>query len=286
MINFWGQPPPPNPADMFAMWSNAFAPQRMPPVYAQLFDFGNALNSMYESSQAQGAGSFNANSLQEMIRQFSFNPIFSGIHPGTAPTEFNPLMAGFAPAATFPWGQTNVRMPALGIGRETQEDWSELASLQRDYAEAARAYLELYQTFAQRAGQRFQETLAASNDEASFSNLCRKWIDCCETAFQEIAVTDEYSQIFGNMINTAMRLLRHANRMQEKGAAAARQPSRGELDEIYRKNGESTESIKQLQIAVRDLEQRIEKLQKKAPQRRRTQPKSSSGKQQPRSRRS
>ncbi len=237
---FWGQPPA--------------APSNIsPPVFAQLFDFGSLMQSMQDAMQSQVKDTGQMRQMEDLIRSFSAAPLMAGL-PGAVMPQQNPWASFFSASdLTSAWNPQTINTPALGITREYQEDWTELTNLRQDHDTALRSFGDLFQDFTRRAGESFVASVSA-DDAQDFSVLCRKWIDCCEKEFQTIAQTPEFSERLGEMINTNLRLLQHSNRMQEKAAELQGQPTRGELNEMQRRNVEAQKRIDALEERVRQLE--------------------------------
>ena len=276
MFEFWND----QFAKSMAMWTHlnpaATQQQEAVPLYSQLFNFGDAFRSFYERLQNQGLDSLDAEELEKFIRSCSLNTGFP--IPGTMPFQQN--IPGFS-ALNFPFAMGGfdtsqpAPLPALGLGREWQEDYSTYHELQAELAKAGREYARQYEHYMQRVGERFKDALQEDElGELSFQKLGSIWIDCCESEFQEIASTKKYSAAYGGLINAAMRLRKHANEMQEKTARLMNIPSREELKTLHQSNVALKQQLNDMQAQVTALEAAISKLKKtarsKPPARRKT----------------
>ncbi len=242
----------------------------VPPVFAQLFDFGSLMQSMQKVAQGQVPDFGTARQMEDLIRTFSATPFMTGM-PNPAISQQNPWTNLFGQAGTLPsWNAQVPQTPALGITREYQEDWTHLSELQREYESALREFGELFQDFSRRANEAFTASVSTVDGEQDFGTLSRKWIDCCEKEFQTIANTPEFATRLGNLINANLKLIQHSNRIQENLAVLQGQPTRGELNELHRRNIESQLEIDALKDRIRQLESSSKAKPKSAPRKRRT----------------
>ncbi len=242
----------------------------VPPVFAQLFDFGSLMQSMQKVTQGQVPDSSTARQMEDLIRMFSATPFMTGMPNPVIPQQ-NPWVNLFGQAGTLPtWNSPVSQTPALGITREYQEDWAQLSELHTEYESALREFSELFQDFSRRASEAFTVSISTADGEQDFSTLSRKWIDCCENEFQTIANTPEFAARLGDLINANLKLIQHSNRIQEKMAVLQGQPTRGELDELHRKHFESQLEIDTLKARIRQLESSSKPKPKSVPRKRRT----------------
>ena len=278
MFEFWN--------DQFAksmeMWTRmnpaATQQQELVPLYSQLFNFGDAFRSFYEELQKQGLESLSSEELEKFIQSCSLNAGF----PNPGATLFQQNVPWFS-AMNLPFAMGGfdatqpAQLPALGLGREWQEDFSKYHEMQAELAKAAREYAKQYEHYMQRVGERFKDALQEEDlGELSFEKLGSIWIDCCESEFQEIASTKEYSVAYGGLINASMRLRKHANEMQEKTARLMNIPSREELNTLHQSNMALKQQLNDMQAHITALEAEISNLKKaartKPPARRKTAP--------------
>ena len=258
-LPFWGQPVPPS--------------NFMPPLFDQLFDLGSIMRTIQQAAPAQTASTDHMKQLEEMIRAFSAAPLFAGLPNAMLPqqnTWAGLLNFGNTGATTPFWSPKSVNPPALGIGREFQEDTTRMNELHQQYNRATQEFRELFEDFVQKASETFLASLTDTKEQPDFGALCRKWIDCCEDEFQSKAQTPEYSTRLGNMINAYLRMTRHSNSMQEKLAGLYGYPTRSELDNLHRKNVQAQIKIEALEKKIIQLESNLKPQPKSASRRRRS----------------
>lgn len=253
-----------NPTDVFSMWSkawNANAPQASP-IYAQMHELGNAFRSMFEAGENPSDQATRQQQVEQMVRQFTVNPVLPDFPSIMGFANQNPWQQFFDQGkALMESGSTVRQPPALGIGREYQEDWTEFLRLQQEYQSALRVYAAVFDKFTLGARERFIESLSDIDENTGFEDVCRQWIDCCDSEFQQIASTQDYCVAYGNLINAYMRLLRHGTKIQDQLATLMGQPTRTELDNLHLKNRQARTEIQSLNLKIQDLENRLENTQ-------------------------
>lgn len=266
MFEFWNE----HFAKSMEMWTRltpvATHQQQPASVFSQLFNFGDAFRSFYEQLQKQGLDALNSDELEKLIRSCSMNAGFPD--PSAFPLQ---QTAPWISALNFPFAMGGLdateprQLPALGLSREWQEDFSTYHELQAELAKAAREYARQYEHYLKRVGERFKDALQDENlGELSFEKLGSIWIDCCESEFQEIASTKKYSAAYGGLINASMRLRKHANDMQDKGAKLMNIPSRAELNTLHESNMLLKQQLNELQARTAELESELINLKKAA----------------------
>ncbi len=262
------------PSQPFPSWgmSPGIQPDFASPVFAQLFDFGSLLRLLQEAAQNQAADAQAKRRMEEWIRTFSaFTvPPMSGA-PVPAAHQQNPWANLFnlnQPQSI--WNLPIPDAPALGITREYQEDWNRLLRLRQDCDTAFWNFSELFQEFSKRVSESFVDSISSANEAMDFRALSRKWIDHCESEFQVIAQSSEFSDRFGQLINANLKLLRHGNRIREKFAGLQGQPTRGELDVLQRQNLEAQMKITALENRIREMESSIASPRKNKPKTRKS----------------
>ncbi len=252
-----------NPADIYSMWSKAWS--NSPPassVYAQMYELGNAFRSMFEAGQAPSDQATRQQQIEQMVRQFTINPILPNFPSMTEFTNINPWQHFLDQSKTLMGSaSTGGQPPALGIGREYQEDWAEFLRLQQEYDTALREFTAVFEKFTLGASERFIGSISDIDENTGFEDVCRQWIDCCDDEFQKIASTEDYCNAYGNLINAYMRLLRHGTKMQEQWAAMTGQPTRTELNNLHLKNKQASTEIENLNLKIQNLEKHLERAQ-------------------------
>ena len=123
-------------------------------------------------------------------------------------------------------------MPAFGFAREHQERWQKLAQAQLDYQQQNSAYNALMLKASQRAYEVFEEKLAERSEPGrqltSARALFDLWIDAAEEAYAEIALSPEFREVYGALVDAQMRVRGGVQREVEQMTGALGMPTRSE----------------------------------------------------------
>jgi class III poly(R)-hydroxyalkanoic acid synthase PhaE subunit len=164
-------------------------------------------------------------------------------------------------------GASWLGMPAFGIGREHQERLQQLAQAQLDYQQRDAAYNALMLKALQRAYEVFEGKLAEREEPgrqlASARALFDLWIDAAEEAYADIALSPEFREVYGALVNAQMRLRQGVQREVEQACAQLGMPTRSEVDAAHRKIAELERALRRLRDAA-PAAARAEPAQRKA----------------------
>lgn len=147
-------------------------------------------------------------------------------------------------------GMSWLRMPAFGFAREHQERWQRLARAQADYQQRTQAYDALMRKATQDAYAIFERKLAecAQPDRQlqSARALFDLWIDAAEDAYAQIALSPEFREVYGQLVDAQMRLRARVQREVEQVCVTFGMPTRTELDGAHRKIVELERQLRRL----------------------------------------
>ena len=145
-------------------------------------------------------------------------------------------------------------IPAFGFAREQQERWQALAAAQLDYQDRSSAYNALMLKSAQRAYEVFEDKLAARAQPGAQLKSARAlfdlWIDAAEEAYGEIALSPEFREVYGKLVDAQMRVRAGVQHQVEQAAAQLGMPTRTEVDAAHRKIAELERQVRRLRDAV------------------------------------
>lgn len=151
-------------------------------------------------------------------------------------------------------GKSWLGLPAFGFAREQQERWQALAAAQLDYQDRSSAYNALMLKAAQRAYEVFEDKLAArAAPDAQLKSaraLFDLWIDAAEEAYAEIALSPEFREVYGALVDAQMRVRAGVQKEVEQAAAQLGMPTRTEVDAAHRKIAELERQVRRLRDAV------------------------------------
>lgn len=171
--------------------------------------------------------------------------------------------------AVTPWlqsmrdqGTSWLGMPAFGAGREHQERMQQLAAHLAEYQQASAAYAALMVRAQQDAFPLFEARLAALAESGrqldSGRALFDLWIDAAEEAYAAIALSPEFSEVYGRLVNAQMRVRGGVQRMVEDASAQFGMPTRCELDGAHRKLAQLEREVRRLRDALGRAESQSE----------------------------
>ncbi|MCB1561837.1 MAG: class III poly(R)-hydroxyalkanoic acid synthase subunit PhaE [Xanthomonadales bacterium] len=154
--------------------------------------------------------------------------------------------------------QPLLSMPAFGFAREQQERWQALAKASLDVEEAKQRYFALLSKGGERAFSIFEDLLAERSEPGRQIDTARGlfdlWIDAAEQGYAEVALSGEFREVYGDLVNAQMRQRAGIQREIEQQCRELGMPTRGEVDGSHRK-------VTELQREVRRLSRRLEALE-------------------------
>jgi class III poly(R)-hydroxyalkanoic acid synthase PhaE subunit len=166
------------------------------------------------------------------------NPFIKALRDvaGKGAHGFAELPAAFAPYLdqlrneSLSW----LRMPAFGIGREHQEHYQQTALAFVEYERALREYNRLMLKASQRGFELFERRLADHAEPGrtidSLKSLYDLWVDAAEDAYAEIALSEEFSKVYGELANAQMGLRKQIQTQVERVSREFGMPTRSEVD--------------------------------------------------------
>ena len=168
------------------------------------------------------------------------NPLASALHDisGQGVKGFEQMMAGLAPMLDPSREMKSwLNVPAFGFLREHQEHYQKMATAMLDYQEQSARYNTLILKASQRGFEIFESKLAAREEPGrhqidSLRALYDLWVDAAEEAYAEIALSPEFREVYGNLVNAQMRVRSQVQQEVERIATDFGMPTRSELDSI------------------------------------------------------
>jgi len=111
----------------------------------------------------------------------------------------------------------NGATPAFGLNREQQMQQQTMAAAVLESLQASARYQALIQRANAQGMERLQDKLALHAEPGrqidSLKALYDLWVDAAEEAYAEIALSDEFREAYGEMVNSQMRV-RHLQQQQ------------------------------------------------------------------------
>lgn len=281
-------------------WSRLFAQQpSQNEVVERMLAGAKSYFALLQSLAAKGAGEagkLDAQAWADTLREsFNFpgadaalfdNPLARALREiaGQGAKGFEQMMENLAPFTQELRGVLG--MPAFGYLREHQEHYQKLAQAMLDYQEQTNRYNALIARASRRGFEVFEDKLAERGEPGrqveSVRALYDLWVDAAEEAYAEVALSPEFREVYGALVNAQMRVRKHVQQEVERVAIDLGMPTRTEIDSIGKRLHETRRDLKRreenntdLAAEVAALRAEVEKLkkgtgEKKAPARRAT----------------
>ena len=153
---------------------------------------------------------------------------------GQGAKGFEQMMENLKPAMTE--ARALLDLPAFGYAREHQEHYQQMAKAWLDYQHETNRYNALIARASRRAFEVFEDKLAERGEPGrqvdSVRGLYDLWVDAAEDAYAEIALSDEFREVYGALVNAQMRVRKHVQLEVEKVSNDLGIPTRTEIDSI------------------------------------------------------
>ena len=158
----------------------------------------------------------------------SFTAPFGAIADAFRASMQPPDVAGDAKA----W----LNLPAFGPMREHQEQHRDSMLAAIEYQEALRRYNALMLKAAQRGFEVFQGKLSEREQPGrqldSLRALYDLWVDAAEEGYAEVALSSEFREAYGALVNAQMRVRSQLAKSVEQVASELGMPTRSEVDSM------------------------------------------------------
>ena len=156
-----------------------------------------------------------------------------------------PMLAGWRNEARGWLG-----MPTFGVAREHQERLQKMMQAQLDYQDTVAAHNAMLSKSAQRAYENFEKKLAEHESPGleitSARALFDLWIDAAEDAFADMALSSDYREAYGAMVNAQMRLRQDVQKEIEHATGQLGMPTRTEIEAAHRKIAELERIVRRM----------------------------------------
>ncbi len=203
---------------------------QMQQVAAQ-FGGGQAGASEVVAAWKQAMESAGGNPFLDLMRGMR-GPGLEGFEPWFEQTR--PFLDGLRGEA-----QSWLRTPTFGLAREHQARWQQLALALADYQQCTQAYDDLMRQAMRDAYAVFEDKLAEreapGRQVQSVRALFDLWIDAAEDAYAKIALSQEFREVYGRLVDAQMRVRAGVQNAVEQASALFGMPTRTELDGAHRK---------------------------------------------------
>lgn len=132
--------------------------------------------------------------------------------------------------------KTHGPTPAFGMNREQQMQQQVMAEAVLASFQASARYQALIQRANAQGMERLQNKLSEHAEPGrqieSLKALYDLWVDAAEEAYAEIALSDEFRQVYGDMVNTQMRARQMQQQQTEQMCQQLGMPTRSEVSSV------------------------------------------------------
>ena len=170
-----------------------------------------------------------------------FAQAFAGIDSAAAQgfvQQWQEWLAAAGQAGTTDW-RSPPHIPGFGLHREQQAHQQALIAAMLDSAEQQRRYQALILKANAQGLERLQDKLADHVEPGrqleSLKALYDLWVDAAEEAYAEIALSDEFREVYGAMVNAQMRERQLVQAHLEDLCRQLGLPTRSEVDSMGRR---------------------------------------------------
>jgi class III poly(R)-hydroxyalkanoic acid synthase PhaE subunit len=240
-------------ADGLEPWSRLFAGATggQGETIARLVDSAKSYTAFMQSvlaatnAAAQGQAPSWADALRNGFAAGGGNGAFDASATRAWPGPWMPDGAGFAqclaaartpPPAEFPELKSWLALPAFGYLREHQEHYQKSAVAWVEYQEQMARYNALMQQASRRGFALFEGKLAEREQPGrqieSLRALYDLWVDAAEEGYAEIALSPEFREVYGALVNAQMRVRAQIHAEVERIGTDLGMPTRSEIDSI------------------------------------------------------
>ena len=130
-------------------------------------------------------------------------------------------------------------LPGIGYTREKQDAWNLLYKLYAEFEQQTRKYNAGMAQVGIEAVQKFQEYVANPPEGdaplTSLKEIYAKWVDVCEDVYARYATSDEYTKLYGEVVNALMAFKGQLNTLTDDIADQFNLPTRSEVDSLHQR---------------------------------------------------
>lgn len=153
-------------------------------------------------------------------------------------------------------GVSWLKAPAFGYAREHQEHYQKMALALVEFQQALGQYNALMMKASQRSFELLESKVADRSEPGrqidSIRALYDLWVDAAEEAYAEIALSDEFRTVYGEVVNSQMRVRSQLQQEVERIAVDFGMPSRTELNSVHKRLHELRRELRASQEAQRN----------------------------------
>jgi class III poly(R)-hydroxyalkanoic acid synthase PhaE subunit len=155
-------------------------------------------------------------------------------------------------------GLSWLKAPAFGYAREHQEHYQKMGLAFADFSEAVKKYNALIMKSSQHSFELLENKLAERSEPGrqidSVRALYDLWVDAAEEAYAEVALSDEFRQVYGDVVNAQMRVRSQLQQEVERIGVDLGMPTRSELNSVHKRLHDLRRELRDSQEALRNAD--------------------------------
>lgn len=171
---------------------------------------------------------------------------------GGSPGGFDPWLQEAAQTLQK-WREENapwLDMPAFGLNRNHQSRLQKLARAQQDFQAQSEAYGEQLKAAIEQAFARFASKLSEHESSGSQLTSARAlfdlWIEAAEESYADVALSNQFREVYGGFANAHMRLRAALQEEIEQLSECIGMPTRSEMDAAHRRIAELERLVRRM----------------------------------------
>ena len=199
--------------------------------------------------------------------------VFGGGQPFTTAFADASQIAGGGPQAWMQsWQQMVVpalsglretlSVPGIGLAREHQERAQKQARDVLDYQQQMQRYNQLLARAGRLGTEKFEAKLAERSEPGrqieSLRALYDLWVDAAEEGFQEVALSAEWREVYGALVDAQMRVRAGTQQQVEQVSRELGVPTRSEINTLGKRLHDLRRQVRQLQAHLAETQPRPE----------------------------
>lgn len=243
-------------AELLKTWQTTLSGKEPPASDMHAFQqyFTKAGESYLNMMQQFYQGTGQAKPVDQMTKEWTDNlqKFFSAAQTGN--------MAGNMGAAKDPFSAFDplnffASIPGIGYTREKQEQLNHLYQQWQEYEAKSRDYTASLSKVGLEAVQKFQEYVANPPKDAepltSLKEVYTKWVDICEGIYAKYAMTEEYTTLYGEVVNALMSFKKQQSKIVDDAMDQFNLPTRAEVDSLHQRMHDLRREVAAVKAALK-----------------------------------
>ena len=245
-------------AELLKTWQGAVSGNEQPAPDMHAFQqyFTKAGEGYLSMMQQFYQGTGQAKPVDQMTKEWTDNlqKFFSGA------AQTGNMGAGYMGGAKDPFSAMDplnffASIPGIGYNREKQEQLNHLYQQWQAYEAKSRDYTASLSKVGLEAVQKFQEYVANPPKDAepltSLKEVYTKWVDICEGIYAKYAMTEEYTTLYGEVVNALMAFKKQLNKIIDESMDQFNLPTRAEVDSLHQRMHDLRREVMALKAALK-----------------------------------